>query len=112
MTELKLIEKALSLRSLYHRLISGNIANANTPGYRAKTIDFQSEMKRNVKRLEDVRILEAEGAGGLSQPDGNTVEMEREVANLLENSLMYNAIVQILVKKFSLMKYIINEGRR
>lgn len=112
MTDLKIFEKALSLRSLYHKLISSNIANANTPGYKAKRIDFQSEMRRKVVKKEDVKIFEDERPTGHLQPDGNTVEMEKEVANFVENSLMYNAIVQALVKKLSLMKYIINDGRR
>lgn len=112
MTDLKIFEKALSLRALYHKLISSNIANANTPGYKAKRIDFQSEMRRKGGRIENVKILEEEPKAGFSQPDGNTVEMEKEVASLLENSLMYNAAVQALIKKFSLIRYIINEGRR
>lgn len=113
MANFSLIEKALNLRSLYHRIIAGNIANANTPGYKKKEIDFASEIKREIKNSEEVKVLEQEESPeGLQSPDGNTVDLEKELVKLTENTLMYNALVQVVVKKFSIMRYLINEGRR
>lgn len=110
---ISLIERALNLRAFYHRIIAGNIANANTPNYKRKEIDFASEINREIKRLKEVKVIEEnEGREGIIPPDGNTVDLEKETVNLTENTLMYNALVQVLVKRFSMMRYIINEGKR
>lgn len=108
-----LIEKALNIRAFYHKIIAGNLANVNTPNYKRKEIDFASEMKREIKRVEDIRVKEiAEVQEGVHSPDGNTVDLDEEMVKLTENTLMYNALIQILVKRFSLLRYLINEGRR
>jgi len=44
--------------------------------------------------------------------DGNTVSLEVQIFKMNENSMMYSALVQVLNKKFSLMRYLVNEGRR
>ncbi|MCX7856709.1 MAG: flagellar basal body rod protein FlgB [Deltaproteobacteria bacterium] len=113
MAGFSLIERALNLRALYHRILAGNIANANTPGYKRKDIDFASEIKREIKASNEVKIAEdREGDEGFHTPDGNTVNLEKEVVKLTENTLMYNTLVQVVVKKFSMMRYLINEGKR
>lgn len=109
MSKISLIERALSLRSLYHKLIASNIANVNTPNYKKKEIDLASEIKRE----KNAKIFEVtETKQGFYAPDGNTVDLEEEVTKLTENTLMYNALIQIVVKRFSIIRYLINEGKR
>jgi len=106
---LGLIEKVLNIRTFYHKVLATNIANAETPHYREKYIDFREALKGKLDSERDIQVRERiEGA----KPDGNTVDMERQIAEMTENSLLFNALVQSLSKKFSLMRYIINEGRR
>jgi flagellar basal-body rod protein FlgB len=53
-------------------------------------------------------VLDSSGNG----LDGNTVNMEREMARLAENQLMYKASAQIVAKKFQALKSVINGGNR
>ncbi len=114
-----LIGKALSVRAFYHKMISGNIANSQTPGYKEKDIDFKKELAKRTglatgRASGDPGYTVTENAGndGLARIDGNTVELEGETVKLTENQLMYQALVQLASKRFSMMKYVIGEGKR
>ncbi len=129
---LETARKALDLRAKRHRLIVSNLANADTPGYKAfdieveKALQKQSGASRAMLRLTDPRHLAAAdsaAAGPLRyevqideqvtlRGDGNTVDMEREMTNLASNSLMYKATAQILTKKIQLLKSVIQGGKR
>ena len=112
-----LIGKALSIRSFYHKVVSANIANSQTPGYKAKGIDFKNELNKQTGLAagasgdEGYKVVEEEG-DGLVRLDGNTVTLENETVKLTENQLMYQALVQLASKRFSMMKYAIGEGKR
>ncbi len=105
------VEKALNIRAFYQKVISGNIANAETPGYKEKDIDFSKELEKKLVGA-DIEIREKTDYDGVASLDGNTVNVEGQVVKMTENSLLYNALVQVVVKKFSLMRYAINEGKR
>jgi len=115
-----LIGRALNIRSFYHRVISGNIANVQTPEYKEKDIDFKGELERQLS--SDARkgtagpvsytVVENTGNDGLASIDGNTVDLESQTVKLTENQLMYHTLVQIAGKRFTMMKYLIGEGRR
>ena len=51
-------------------------------------------------------------ADGIGSVDGNTVCIEDEIVKMTENTLMFNSLVQMLNKKFSMLRYAINEGRK
>lgn len=114
-----LIGKALSVRAFYHKVVSANIANSQTPGYKGKTVDFKSELDKRAgstnptsKGGPDFTITEIDTPDGYMRLDGNTVELENETVKLTENQLMYQALVQLASKRFSMMKYVIGEGKR
>lgn len=114
-----LIGKALSVRAFYHKLVSANIANSQTPGYKSKSIDFKSELDRRAGSAvslsqdnKDYKVVESQTGEGFVSLDGNTVELETETVRLTENQLMYQALVQLASKRFSMMKYVIGEGKR
>lgn len=112
MNTVGLLEKALNIRAFYQRILASNVANIETPGYREKRMDFLSELGRSGSGAgPDVRVTEAEPPEGANSVDGNSVNIEDQVVKMTENSLMYNAFVQLIGKKFSMMKYVINEGR-
>ena len=103
-------ETALGLRAYRQQLLAGNIANADTPGYKAVDIDFQEGLRiaQTAARISPLALTVA-GQGHIparavpvsppfplkyhtpSQPsaDGNTVEMDVERAKFAENALMY-----------------------
>ncbi len=49
---------------------------------------------------------------GIAPVDGNTVGMEDQIVKMTENTLMFNSLVQMINKKFSMIRYAINEGRK
>ena len=114
-----LIEKALNIRSSYHKVISGNIANVATPGYKEKNMDFKKEIDRVMNSdasgsviSNGVEVTENPESDGLSSLDGNTVSVENQIVKLTENQVMYHSLVQVAAKRFSIMKFLISEGRR
>jgi flagellar basal-body rod protein FlgB len=109
---LDLVGRALSIRTKYHKVIAANIANVDTPGYKEKDIDFRKQLDRQMSYAAPAEIEEtAPDTMGFSSLDENTVNVETQVMKLTENSMYYDALVQTLSKKLSLMRYIINGGR-
>jgi flagellar basal-body rod protein FlgB len=122
---------SINFRQMRQELISSNIANADTPGYKAKRIDFESalaraldvdgEMKMNAGDDKHHNVgsggftnLEPEiyeDSNGVVSEDGNTVDRQDEFAKMAENKILYDAAVQLLNKKLGLMKYVIQSDR-
>jgi flagellar basal-body rod protein FlgB len=112
MNTVGLLEKALNIRAFYQRVLASNVANVETPGYREKRVDFLQEIARPGSGAgSSVHITEAEPPQGANSVDGNSVNMEDQIVKMTENTLMYNSFVQLISKKFSMMKYVIREGR-
>jgi flagellar basal-body rod protein FlgB len=96
--------QALSLRSERQRLLAGNIANADTPGYEARDFDFASAL-RDAARAQGAG-MSASGARTEAQLrwatpsqtnlDRNTVDMDRERAAFAENALKYDAALRFI----------------
>jgi flagellar basal-body rod protein FlgB len=108
-----LLEKALNIRGFYHKVLASNIANVETPGYKEKDIDFNAELQRSAGNgPASIEVHEKSDPGGIDGIDGNSVNMEDQIVKLTENTMMFNAFVQLVNKKFSMMRYVINEGRR
>jgi flagellar basal-body rod protein FlgB len=124
-TTIEVLGKTLDLRAKRHALISANLANVETPGYTPTNLSFEDELKGALKKggaqtstpnprhipirggaagLDRVagQVVELPGRG--AGPDGNGVEMESEMGRMAENQIMYNASVQLLTKKFEMMK--------
>jgi flagellar basal-body rod protein FlgB len=122
------LNTSLNLRLLNQNVISGNIANADTPGYKAKTMEFEQEFRRALGA--DARLQPADTARGHLSPkptdavnpeiyddpngveslDGNTVDRAGEMAKMAENQLLYDASAELLKRKLGMLKYSIGEG--
>lgn len=119
------LERTLDLRGLRQRLIASNIANEETPNYKAMDVNFQAELERRMGgRLQVVTTREGhmEGGGFFHGPDvivslspagldGNSVSLEKEMVKLAENAIMYNATARIISKRFQILREAIKEGR-
>ncbi|GAC15174.1 flagellar basal body rod protein FlgB [Aliiglaciecola lipolytica] len=119
--------KALLVRTDAMEVISGNLANANTPGYKARGVDFQKAMQSaNQDRQQNMtRTHEKHFEGRMQsqasiefrvplQPDtgdGNTVEVQAERNAFLENGMRYQASIQFLNGKIKGMKKAISGGQ-
>ncbi|GHE81100.1 flagellar basal body rod protein FlgB [Thalassotalea profundi] len=118
---------SLKLRAKNAEVIASNIANADTPGYKAKGMDFktafaqaaskqQSGMSRTHEKHFDVRTEINNGVDYRvpNQPDtgdGNTVDVQVERNLYLENSMQYQASLQFLNGKIKGLKKAITGGQ-
>ncbi len=106
-------EQLIQLHVKRHTIITSNIANADTPNYKAKDIDFNKALNQEVKQLAVTH--EKHIAGGPEQSgeiitkkggewkDGNNVELNEEIAKMTENKLMHDFYIARFsgyVKKF------------
>lgn len=110
------LERALDLRRNQHVLISGNLANAETPGYRAREIPFSEVLGAEIQAAErgqshDDATLVRELDPLPWALDGNSVNPEREAVKLMENSLLYNALTSATSKRMSLLRFAASDGR-
>ncbi len=121
----------LNMRLLKHNITSSNIANAETPNYHAKKIDFEEALARalDIDGLRSMSTSSGEhfvlGGGSMSKVrpdiyenpegainnDGNTVDLEREMSSLSENTIMYKAALSLINKKLAALRYAATEGR-
>ncbi len=110
---------ALKLRANRAELLAGNIANADTPNYKARDIDFRHVLKQAGKSSNSSEIVTTNArhinSAGTSkmgaeimyripnQPslDGNTVDLQTERSAFMENSIMYQASLRFLNGRIS-----------
>lgn len=113
MDVINIMEKALNVRARNQKVIASNISNVDTPGYKEKAIDFSTELERQLGESKDAEVHVVERPSeGYERLDENSVNLDDQVMKMTENSLYYDALVQTISKKFSMMRYIISEGRR
>ena len=107
------LEHFLDLVTFRHELISSNLANVDTPGYRTQDVDFESEMRRAEQRLEGDPVSPhvQEVKGLIERPDGNNVSLERETLALAQVQLQYRAGVELLRNEIHMVQSAINEGK-
>ncbi|MFT6275205.1 MAG: flagellar basal-body rod protein FlgB [Halioglobus sp.] len=102
----------LSIRSQRMALMSANLANADTPGYKAVDIDFGQALTKavgaaNGLRAENTRYINAGGGNAeikyrtplQTSLDGNTVETDREHAQFMDNAIRYQASLNFLERR-------------
>lgn len=108
---MKKLESMLDVAAYRQRILTSNIANADTPGYRAKDIDFQRELDRAIESVgKTASYTVYEPMTTLPNRDGNTVNIEVEMAKIAENSLMYTAGTQLLSMKLRMLKSVLQGG--
>ena len=122
------LNTTLNLRLLNQNVISSNIANADTPGYRAKAMEFESALRdalgvsekvapqgsdpRHIvhKATDPVAPEIFDDPNGVESLDGNTVDRANEMASLAKNQILYDASTEMLKRKLNMLKYAISEG--
>lgn len=117
-----LLQKFLDVQSLRSQTIAGNIANADTPGYVAKEVEFEDFLRDAARdslkpRSERAGLDRMETARVVEQPitavrlDGNTVDTGREMAELAQAGSSFNFGAKMLQSRLRLLRTAIREGR-
>ena len=110
--QLHLLEHFLNLSATRQALITSNIANVDTPGYRTRDISFSEEMQRALQG-DDPGMAQPvihEVHGLIARPDGNNVSIDREALLLSEVQLHFSIASQLMKAKFKELNLAINEG--
>ena len=128
---MQLLNRTLDLRQARQRVIASNIANEETPGYRATDFNFQDSLQAAQQGRGPVTLAVTQGhhigprgdsiqrvvgklgpvpAGDLPL-DANSVNIELEMAKMSDNAMQYNAAAELLAKKFRGLLNAIREGR-
>ena len=130
---LSFLEKSLDLRVRKQRVLASDIANADTPNYRAfdvmvedalqkvrrsgteKDLELVTTNRRHMS-LEEAPFPEPVVRALPAKPyslktDGNTVDVDREMGSLAKNQIMYNSSVEIINRKLRGLKTVIQGGK-
>lgn len=120
---------SIKMRQVRHSVTASNIANAETPHYHAKKVDFENALASALDMDGKNSLATTSGqhyaVGGkpavnpeiYENPevavnnDGNTVDLEKEMSALAENSILYKSALQLINKKMASLKYAISETR-
>jgi flagellar basal-body rod protein FlgB len=129
---MRLLERSLDLRSARQRVIASNLANEETPGYRASELNFTEQLRSaqrgrlpivlaatqsrhfGVQGPHDVRAVTgklSEVPAGDLPLDANSVNLELEMAKLSDNAIQYNAAATIMAKRFAGLLSAIRDAR-
>ena len=98
------LTRYLDLATSEVKLTAANMANVDTPGYRAAGIDFECEMRHAISDIDNgaafsqLNIRPEDGL--IARPDGNNVSMDREGLNLAEAQLKFKTGVALLREEF------------
>ncbi|HXH62204.1 MAG TPA: flagellar basal body protein [Fimbriimonadaceae bacterium] len=107
-------ERSLNRLSLRQSVLTGNLANVDTPGYKRRDVDFAIELKQAESGLPGLPTDQLGGVkvdpGAISVSD-NGVDMEAEVFDLGENEIRYQTMSQMTRGYFRGLKNVIREGR-
>lgn len=114
------LDLALGAASKRQEVLANNLANVNTPGYKRLDVEFDGILAQAVdaartgdrSRLDALRPQVTQDDAVAVRADGNSVDVDQEMAFLAENNIRYNALVQLSQKKLETLKYVISDGRR
>jgi len=130
------LERALDVRLERQNVLAANVANADTPGYVPKEVDFEAAMRSSQAEasvaaptpgpipLDAVRegprrLTVASPSGGAPQVvaegsapglDGNAVDLDRAMVSLAQNALQYTASAKAAGKKLAILRYVASDG--
>ncbi|MCM3717165.1 flagellar basal body rod protein FlgB [Fictibacillus phosphorivorans] len=120
---MKNLEMALDGSALKQKTISNNLANVDTPGYKAKETVFKQEFKKSLNAYrtnqhhftfstdKSPSIFVKEQNGTTMNHNGNNVDVDKEMTELAKNQLYYQTLVQRINGKFNTIKMVVKGGR-
>jgi len=124
----QLLENAMDVAKQRHSLLVGNASNLDTPGYKARDLDFKSAMKQALGSSKEIPVAKTNSghmgpsAGSRSEADVfeeegewngyNWMNVDEVITKMTENNLIYRTATEALLRKIALMKEVIREGGR
>ena len=123
-----LLKKGLDAAALRQRVIAHNLANLNTPNFKRSQVSFEETLRKaqgqtgiTLTRTHERHLQPKTAPAGAkittdystsNRLDGNNVDLEREMLEMVANQLRYNTYIQQVNSRFNNWRTVINEGRR
>jgi flagellar basal-body rod protein FlgB len=101
------VEQYMNLVSARQKLVTSNIANADTPGYQTKDLDFHAELASQMPGAKP-NVIEVSGLK--NKNDGNNVDMDREARLLAENALRFSVASNLAHSEINTIRTAIEEA--
>lgn len=103
---IQVLNKLMDISALRQRVLANNMANINTPGYKRLDVSFREELagainSGNVRKIDDVQPVIAKDTDAPARPDGNTTSLQDEMAEMAENSVLYQMCTKAITAKFN-----------
>ena len=128
----RLIESALKGLTARQRTIADNVANVDTPEFKASRVSFETALKQAIgtddQPLKMFKVKNAVDSPGEAptdvkptvvqetnlgrRNDGNNVDIDREMLELSDTNVRFNALIQVMSNKMSNLRFVINDGKR
>lgn len=121
------LENALNYSSMKQKIVSQNIANVDTPNYKARDVSFKAAFEEALgqsfeTKRTDVRHYEFKGRNGSFQgtviknnvnynENGNSVDLDKEMSDLATNQIYFNALTERINGKFNSLQNVIRGGK-
>lgn len=123
------LRAALDLRWRRHEVLAHNVANADTPGYKPKDLEFEGVLQQAIDTQPQAPVPgQTVGGGGtfdrlatqdvVERPeivdtlDENSVDTDREMARIADNSVHYQTATEVLRRRYGLVKSVITDLSR
>lgn len=117
---IQLVRDRLHLSSVNQKVISGNLANINTPGYKSQSMAFEDVLRESMEDQGPRLVQSNLGHMSPGDPVGamkaaeitetGPVDLDTEMMKLSRNSIEYQFMIGMLNKKFAMIKNAISEG--
>jgi len=108
-----LIDAGIKAETLRQKAIANNVANLETPGYRRVDVKFEELLAKCLRSSKEFDLSEVEAE--IYQPkqtplksNGNDVNLEAEVGQMIKNTLRHKAYIRLLSKKYSQIELAMN----
>ncbi|HIQ04485.1 MAG TPA: flagellar basal body rod protein FlgB [Anaerolineae bacterium] len=126
------LERALDGLALRQQVISNNIANVDTPGFKASEVSFEQVLRRQLaddatlslerthQRHLAASTQASEATGDIwvtvrsdttLRNDGNNVDIDREMVELAETAIRYHAVARLMARRLAILRTIAREAR-
>ena len=116
------LRRQMTVATARHVATTGNLANYETPGYKAKEVSFDQTLGQKLLPVNSTHPKHQAVTAGSGAPvkeveglperrDGNNVQLDREMLNMTQSASDYTAAQTALAAKFRLVRYALNESR-
>ena len=113
---IQVLTSMLQGTTLRHEVLSRNIANLETPGYRGQDVSFRTALRSAMlegpgepgqappEQGPHVRPVIQEEARRSMRQDGNTVDLDRQMVKVAQNAMHHNALIHLMNSRFNLLR--------